>query len=75
MIISYLIEKERPLHSERLLPYSLDHSLSFVRHFPATASRIRIDGRVVNERFAPVNGARAVKYWIREACKYVISRL
>lgn len=75
MIISYLIEKERPLHSERLLRYSLDHSLSFVRHFPAAASRIRIDGRVVNERFAPVNGARAVKYWIREACKYVISRL
>lgn len=75
MISHYLSEKSKPLHSEQLLRYSLDHSLSFVRHFPVTASRIRVDGRVVNERFAPVNGTRAIKYWIREACKSVLSRL
>lgn len=75
MINSYLAEKKRPLHSERLLKYALDHSLTFVRYFPAAASRIRVDGRVVNERFAPVNGTRVIKYWIREACKTVLSSL
>jgi hypothetical protein len=75
MIAPYLAEMNKPLHSERLLRYALDRALIFVRHFPASASRVRVDGRVVRERFEPVNGSRLVKYWIREACKSVLSGL
>lgn len=71
----YLRETGRSLHSELFLKYALDRSLCMVRTFKNTASRIRIEGRIVEEKFTPVSGSRLLKYWARESCKSIIASL
>jgi hypothetical protein len=75
MVESFLSETGGPLHSELLLKYALECSLIFVRPFSQKASRVRIGGRVVKERFAPVSGSRKIRYGLREVFKFLLAHL
>lgn len=75
LVDSFLLETGGPLHSEVFLKYALDRALIAVRPFPQTASRIRIGGRVVCEKFTSVTGSRLIKHWTRELAKSIVANL
>jgi hypothetical protein len=75
LINEYLKVLDMPLHSEALLKYALDRSLCPVSPFSARASRVRIDGHLVDEGFKPLRGSKMLKFQLKEICKKITSIL
>ena len=74
-VYDYLLATKKPLQSELFLKYALDSALCPVHPFGLKASRIRLEGRLENERFKAVGGARLIKFSLREFAKNLIRNL
>lgn len=70
----YLDRLQRPLHSERLLQFALDSSGIAVKPVSLRASRVRLGGKVRDEKFRRAALARRLRWRLREWLKALLVR-
>jgi hypothetical protein len=66
---AFLADCDRPVHAESLLRYALDTHCAEVLALPLRASRVRVNGEVRDESFAPPKLRRRLRWQLREQFK------